>query len=127
MFFTLFVWGQPFATLSNEQVCARLEAGGCCDPPKSCPKHVYDKLIKPCYAENPTERPSFDVLLSVLEVLLLANRSSGTALTAPNSHFEINPEMSIADHFSDGPQTDADFYSPFKSAVCLRLCFCSYF
>jgi len=56
---------EPFAWLSNQETFYAILEGQRLPQPKNCPDEVYT-LMKECWSENPSSRPSFSEILSRL-------------------------------------------------------------
>jgi serine/threonine protein kinase len=76
---------QPFAALSNQEVFLLLEAGEHIPRPAKCPVAFFNAILLPCFAVDPTERPSFGKLHESLhEVTLLDQQAE---MTQQDSYF----------------------------------------
>ncbi|KAK2718227.1 hypothetical protein QYM36_005520, partial [Artemia franciscana] len=60
---------KPFQNIKNSDVIGRIEAGERLALPSNCPPRLYQELCS-CWAYEPSKRPSFQYLKSVLEDIL---------------------------------------------------------
>uniref|UniRef100_A0A158R5H6 Protein kinase domain-containing protein n=1 Tax=Syphacia muris TaxID=451379 RepID=A0A158R5H6_9BILA len=60
--------GFPYASVSDKELLKHLQQGNRLQKPSSCANEIYDIMMK-CWAEEPTERPSFASLCEYLSDL----------------------------------------------------------
>jgi len=60
----------PYPTISNHELLGALKSGYRMDKPQMCSDEMYE-LMRQCWKENPTERPSFAVIRKQLERMML--------------------------------------------------------
>ena len=61
---------RPYEGMTNQMVLVRVKDGFRLPCPEGCPRQVYDTLMRPCWAANPTDRPTFaGVLEHALEAV----------------------------------------------------------
>ena len=60
---------KPYAALDNLVVMTSVIAGRTDTRPKSCPRRVFDEVMRKCWAYDPHDRPSFAELATVLSTL----------------------------------------------------------
>ena len=87
----LFTRGEiPYSPLSDPQVIMDKIYGGYRLPqPKECSEGLYKLMLK-CWAEEPSERPSFDEVLKNLEAQLPTEKAYVSEKTITNSFIEYN-------------------------------------
>ena len=61
------IGAKPYQNLQNTDVAEYLNTGNRLPRPINCPSVIYDVMFL-CWAENPKDRPSFNVLAPQLEV-----------------------------------------------------------
>ncbi|XP_022091271.1 fibroblast growth factor receptor 4-like isoform X2 [Acanthaster planci] len=59
----------PYQGLSNQEVIEKLKSGYRMERPKDCPSDVY-AMMRKCWQENPSKRPSFTDLYQSLDKML---------------------------------------------------------
>ncbi len=78
---------EPYTGWANQRICLEVSAGYRMPCPKGCPEPAYDALIRPCWAHDPTARPSFEDLaqriVSVFPELAAVMRTSGSSSSNP--------------------------------------------
>jgi len=66
----LTIGGTPYPTINNHELLGTLKSGYRMDKPQMCSDEMYE-LMRQCWKENPTERPSFTVIRKQLERMML--------------------------------------------------------
>jgi serine/threonine protein kinase len=107
---------QPYQGLTNEQVMVLVDGGGHIARPENCPPMLFETLIKPCFAVNPLQRPSFAVLFDMLTVII--SPADNTPDDSSDSNFprrkrsDVLHELSLSTHNEVDENLDAMVCEP---------------
>jgi hypothetical protein len=89
--------------MSNSEVAEKVYSGYRMQVPKDCPSEVYD-MMKQCWAESPSDRPSFKALHQQLEDLFEGRHRE--SLLTPSAY-----NTKISESVYETPQTLGAVYA----------------